>query len=199
MSECLRIAELVDRLGRIAHGLQYASGLNPAQWEALRFIARANRFSRYPGAIARYLGTTRGTVSQTLIALESKGYIARSRCAADRRATVIELTEKGRARIEDDPLCLVLRAADALSCEAQGQLADGLEGLIRAVQDAKGIPEIGPCLNCVHFRPVADGCPEAACHCALNDAPLALAETRQLCIAFETLCRDEAAQTGPVP
>ena len=196
MSGCLRIAELVDRLGRIAHGLQYASGLNPAQWEALRFIARANRFSRYPGAIARYLGTTRGTVSQTLIALESKGYIMRSRCAADRRATVIELTEQGRARIEDDPLCLVLRAADALSCEAQGQLADGLEGLIRAVQDVKGIPEIGPCLNCVHFRPAADDRPEAACHCAHNDAPLAPAETRQLCIAFETRRADRPGRVA---
>ncbi len=197
MSECLRIAELVDRLGRIAHGLQYASGLNPAQWEALRFIARANRFSRYPGAIARYLGTTRGTVSQTLIALESKGYIARSRCAADRRAIVIELTQQGRVLIEEDPLCLVLRAADALSGEAQGQLADGLEGLVRAVQDAKGIPEIGPCLSCIHFRPGADDDPEAACHCALNDAPLSLAETRQLCIAFQTPPVEEAiAEAG---
>ncbi len=193
MSKCLRIAELVERLGRIAHGLQYASGLNPAQWEALRFIARANRFSRYPGAIARYLGTTRGTVSQTLIALESKGYIARMRCAADRRAIAIELTENGRALIEEDPLFLVLRAADGLSCEAQSQLADGLEGLIRAVQDAKGIPETGPCLNCVHFRPAAAGPPEGHCHCALNDAPLSPPETHQLCIAFETPA--EAAPT----
>ena len=185
MSECLRIAELVDRLGRIAHGLQYASGLNPAQWEALRFIARANRFSRYPGAIARYMGTTKGTVSQTLIALESIGYIARTRCQADRRAIAIELTERGSALIEEDPLCLVLRAADALSCEAQGQLADGLEGLIRGVKDAKGIPEIGPCLRCIHFRPCADEAADAACHCALNDAVLLPEETRQLCVAFE--------------
>ena len=183
MSECLRIAELVDRLGRIAHGLQYTSGLNPAQWEALRFLARANRFSRSPGAIARYMGTTRGTVSQTLIALESKGYIARSRCDADRRAVSIELTDTGRALIDDDPLCLVLRAADALSCEAQGQLADGLEGLVRSVQDAKGMPEIGPCLSCVHFRPGAAA--DAACYCALNDAMLSPEETGRLCVEFK--------------
>ena len=185
MSECLRIAELVDRLGRIAHGLQYASGLNPAQWEALRFIARANRFSRSPGAIARYMNTTRGTVSQTLITLENKGFIARSRCAADRRAVSIELTDTGRALIEDDPLCLVLRAADAMSCEAQSQLAVGLEGLVRSVQKAKDMPEIGPCLNCVHFCPGRVDDPKAACHCALNDAALLPAETRQLCVEFE--------------
>ena len=125
MSECLRIAELVDRLGRVAQGLQYASGLNPAQWVALRFIARANRFSRSPGAIACYLGATRGTVSQTLIALESKGYIARSRCPNDRRAVTIELTDAGRALIAEDPLCHVLSAADALDCDAQSQLAEG--------------------------------------------------------------------------
>ena len=172
-------------MGRIAHGLQYASGLNPAQWEALRFIARANRFSRSPGAIARYMGITRGTVSQTLIALESKGYIARSRCDVDRRAVAIELTDTGRSLISDDPLCLVLRAADALSCEAQGQLAEGLEGLVRAVQAAKGMPEIGPCMNCVHFRPGAADDPEAACHCALNDAMLSLEETGRLCVEFK--------------
>ena len=186
MSECARIAELVDRLGRMAHGLQYASGLNPAQWEALRFIARANRYSRSPGAIARYLGTTRGTVSQTLIALETKGYIRRLRCDADRRALTIDLTETGQALIESDPLCLVLRAADALDCESQSQLADGLEGLVRAVQTAKGMPEFGPCLNCVYFCPVNENTDGDSCHCALTDEPIPVGETAKICVEFES-------------
>ena len=185
MSECARIAELVDRLGRMAHGLQYASGLNPAQWEALRFIARANRYSRSPGAIARYLGTTRGTVSQTLIALEAKGYVRRSRCDADRRALTVDLTETGRALIENDPLCLVLRAAGALDCEEQSRLADGLEGLVRAVQTAKGMPQFGPCLSCVHFLPGNDNRPAESCHCALTDEPIPAGETAKICIEFE--------------
>ena len=194
MSECLRISELVDRLGRLAHGLQYASGLNPAQWEALRFIARANRFSRTPGAIACYMGTTRGTVSQTLISLEAKGCILRKRSPDDRRTVALELTQAGRELIEEDPLCLVLRAAGSLSREEQGRLADGLEGLVRAVQEAKGIPEFGPCLLCAHFRPAPaapdrEGEAEEECRCALNDAALAPEETGMLCVEFEAATR----------
>jgi len=188
MSECARIAELVDRLGRMAHGLQYASGLNPAQWEALRFIGRANRYSRSPGAIARYLGTTRGTVSQTLIALEAKGYVRRLKCGADRRALTVDLTDSGRALIEKDPLCLVLQAVDTLDCEAQSQLADGLETLARAVQAAKGLPQFGPCLDCIHFCPgngADDNDSEAApCHCALADEAIPAGETTKICVEF---------------
>ena len=168
----------------MAHGLQYASGLNPAQWEALRFIARANRYSRSPGAIARYLGTTRGTVSQTLIALEAKGYIRRLRCDADRRSLTVDLTDTGRALIENDPLCLVLKAADALDCEAQSRLADGLDGLARAVQTAKGMPEFGPCLDCVHFCP--SKAEDESCHCALTDEPIPAGETVKICVEFRS-------------
>ena len=90
-----RAAELLDRIGRIVHGLQFSQGLNPAQWEALRFLARANRYSRSPTALAEYLGTTKGTTSQTLIALESKGAIKRSRRACDRRSVELEITRFG--------------------------------------------------------------------------------------------------------
>ena len=170
----------------MAHGLQYASGLNPAQWEVLRFVARANRYSRSPGAIARYLGTTRGTVSQTLIALEAKGYLRRARCDADRRALTVDLTDTGRALIEDDPLCLVLQAADALDCQAQLQLADGLDGLVRAVQTAKGMPEFGPCLSCVHFCRNGRDAAAESCHCALTDEPIPADETAKICVEFES-------------
>ena len=67
------VAALMDRLSRAMQRAQYAGGLNPAQWEALRYIARANRYSRSPSAVAEYLGATKGTVSQTLKALEHKG------------------------------------------------------------------------------------------------------------------------------
>ena len=170
----------------MAHGLQYASGLNPAQWEALRFIARANRYSRSPGAIARYLGTTRGTVSQTLIALEAKGYIRRLRCDADRRALTVDLTDSGRALIENDPLCLVLRAADALDCEAQSRLADGLDGLARAGADGEGHARVRPLpgLRQRYFCP--SKVEDESCHCALTDESIPAGETVKICVEFQS-------------
>lgn len=68
----LEAAHLIDRLDRLARNGEVSGDLNPAQWEALRFVSRANRFSRTPAALAEYLGSTRGTVSQTLIALEKR-------------------------------------------------------------------------------------------------------------------------------
>ena len=89
MTESDTIATLVDRLSRIAHSLQFSEGLNPAQWNALRFLARANKYSTSPGVLADYLGCTKGTISQTLIALESKGLVARIRCDEDRRKVLL--------------------------------------------------------------------------------------------------------------
>ena len=60
----------LERLARLMRAREHEDGLNPAQWEALRFLSRANRFSNAPGALTRYLGATKGTVSQTLMALE---------------------------------------------------------------------------------------------------------------------------------
>ena len=88
----LSISELLDRVGRVTRGLQFVDGLSPAQWEALRFLARANRYSRGPSALAEFLGTTKGTISQTLIALENKGYLRRRRGARDKRSVDLELT-----------------------------------------------------------------------------------------------------------
>src|SRR5262249_11418773 len=59
------IAESIVHLGHIAQGDGFVAGRTPAQWTALRYFARANRFSRTPSAFAEFHGTTRGTASQT--------------------------------------------------------------------------------------------------------------------------------------
>lgn len=70
--DALKAADLIERIARLMQAEEQKGPLNPAQWEALRYLAKANRFSRTPAALAEYLGSTRGTVSQTLIALEKR-------------------------------------------------------------------------------------------------------------------------------
>ena len=41
------------RLARLLRARGHSNGLNPAQWEALRYLAVANQFSNTPGAMAR--------------------------------------------------------------------------------------------------------------------------------------------------
>ncbi|MEQ9361106.1 MAG: MarR family transcriptional regulator, partial [Rhodospirillales bacterium] len=107
MPQRTKIVELVDRLSRIAHTLQFSRGLNPAQWEALRFVARANRMSCSPGALADFMGSTKGTVSQTLKALEAKGLVERSRTPGDLRGVRISITSAGLQMLENDPLAAI--------------------------------------------------------------------------------------------
>ena len=187
MAETDRIAELIDRLARIVHGMQFADGLNPAQWEAVRFVARANRHSRTPGALAEYLGTTKGTASQTLIALESKGYIRRARCPNDRRSVEIDLTDRGRELCDNDPLELLCQTAGALSAADQGALAAGLERLNERLAETQDRATFGRCVNCTHYL---TGCAELTggqepCRCSLTGEPMAPEELFRICVDYQ--------------
>jgi len=87
------VAELVVQLGRIAHGYGYTEGLTPAQWSALRYLSRANRFSRTVSAFAEFHATTRGTASQTVKCLVARGYLSRTRSPRDGRSARLQVTD----------------------------------------------------------------------------------------------------------
>jgi DNA-binding MarR family transcriptional regulator len=127
------IINLIERLGRFARSAQRCAGMKPAQWEALRFVSRANRYSRTPGALADFLSSTRGTVSQTLIALEKKGLISRKTNSGDARVKQLELTERGRDLTEHNPLHILEDAVSSVADETglEQALEQVLKNLIR--------------------------------------------------------------------
>ena len=185
MPERGRIVELVDRLRRITHSLQFAEGLNPAQWEALRYIARANRNSCSPGALAEFMASTRGTVSQTLKALETKGLVERRRGAEDRRAVRLTITAEGHAMLKRDPLGAIADALSSCSRAQRASLEDGMERLVDTVQLQQGMPGFGPCPECVHFRP--EQCSDTStigCRCAISGEVFGAPELDRLCADF---------------
>ena len=179
-----RIAELLDRLGRATHALQFAHGLNPAQWEALRFLGRANRYSRSPSTLAEYLGTTKGTASQTLRALETKGYVRRGRDCADRRGVSLEITDAGRELLALDPIRDVEGAISALSGPCASMLAEGLTHVLDKVRSQCRQGMFGFCERCCHLV----GAGEAqVSQCGLTGEVLGKDECRQLCVNFKTM------------
>lgn len=185
MPERSKIVDLVDRLTRIAHSLQFAEGLNPAQWEALRYVARSNRNSCSPGALADFMGSTRGTVSQTLKALESKGLIERSRLDCDRRSVRLNITGAGQQMLQRDPLGAVYEALSPLSESDQSALVQGMERLLGAVQTNQGIPEFGPCLDCTHYKP--EQCSQTnmvGCRCGVSGELFTALELDKICADF---------------
>lgn len=175
------LATLVGRLQRAVHGLQFTDGLNPAQWEALRYVARANRYSRKPGALAVFLGTTKGTASQTVKALEAKGYVDRVPTRRDRRAVRIELTAKGASLLKRDPMREVARVAGAWDKRDLVMMTGLLTRLLRGVQDGCGGREFGVCEDCRYLGPGAAG---EFC-CGLNGDRLEASEMARLCINFQ--------------
>jgi DNA-binding MarR family transcriptional regulator len=177
-----QIAELLDRLGRATHALQFAHGLNPAQWEALRFLGRANRYSRSPSTLAEYLGTTKGTASQTLRALEAKGYISRARDCADGRGVSLELTQEGRELLSVDPIHDIESAIAALSGPCASMLAQGLTQVLGRVRSKCRQGMFGFCERCCHLVGADGG---KAAQCGLTGEPLTQDESRQLCVNFK--------------
>ncbi|MGE4013546.1 MAG: MarR family winged helix-turn-helix transcriptional regulator, partial [Alphaproteobacteria bacterium] len=149
-SPAQRMSTLVNRLGRAVHCLQFAEGLNPAQWEALRYLTRANRYSRTPSALADYLGTTKGTASQTIKALEAKGMVARERVVEDGRAVRLTLTQAGLDILARDPL----QRMDQVAATLAGDLPAAnqtLQTLVNQLQATFGLREFGLCNECTHF------------------------------------------------
>ena len=178
------IADLVLRLGYIASGDGLMERLTPAQWSALRYFARANRFSRTPSAFAEFHGTTRGTASQTIKSLIAQGYLKQTRSETDRRSIRLDLTDNARV-ILNHPFEALVRAADALPPGVRGHFANALQRMLGQVAREKGEPPFGTCVSCKHLE--GDGfCREgqAPYGCGFVSEPLLVAELDELCINF---------------
>lgn len=169
-----QIRALVNRLARLDASETWGDDLNPAQIAALDYLARANRFSRAPSHVAEYCGTTRGTMSQTLKALERKGHLSETRSESDRRSISYSLTPSGRAIAARGNA--MSRAIGSLEAAGQQALRDGLAAVLTARLAAHGGRAFGICQSCAHHRKTDDGA-----YCALLSLPLAPAEVTQIC------------------
>lgn len=173
------IAALIERIGRLLSTDAHAAGLAPVQWEALRYVGRANRFSRTPAALTAYLGLTKGTVSQTLNALEAKGLVVKRVDPGDRRSRSLSLSPAGRALLGRDPLAQTVEATRTLPGPQRAELARGLESILSSRLDARQRKPFGQCRDCRYFaRRHPGGAPR---YCRLLDEPLAAEEEDLIC------------------
>ena len=172
----------LERLARLMRAREHDGELNPAQWEALRYLARANRFSNSPGALTRYLGATKGTISQTVIALERKGLVAKTVRPDERRSVSLALTEKGRAALAADPWRKLGEDAEALGGKTRRRLAKGLRELLETELQRGGHQTFGQCLTCRFFRQKCRSADPLGPHlCMLLEQPLSDADSRSIC------------------
>ena len=179
------LAELIVHLGRVTSGDGLVGGLTPAQWSVLRYVARANRFSRTPSAFAAFHGITRGTASQAIKSLVALGYITQTRSETDGRSVRLDLTDKARAVLADDPLEALVRAAETLPSGVRDQASGILRRMLGHVAAEMGKPLFGTCATCRHLDgDTCCGADQGRPTCRLVDEPLSEGELVELCINF---------------
>jgi len=190
-TDTIDIAELLIYLGRAARGTDASSDLTAAQWTAMRFFARANRFSRTPSAFASFHATTRGTASQTIKSLMLKGYLVRHEAVDDRRSVRLDLSGSGKSIMRHDPLRKLTEAIDRLGGRLRTALRHALPALAGELAKSRDTVAFGTCGDCRHFS-----CCGAVSYCACVGAELAPADLGCLCVNFATRERRRAEMRG---
>lgn len=180
------VAVGLERLSRLMRAGEHSDGLNPAQWEALRYLARANRFSNSPGALTQYLGATKGTISQTVKALERKGFVTKATREDERRSVAIELTGKGRQALSNDPWARLASAIEELGGKTRRRLARGVRELLTGEIVRSAAPSFGLCASCRYFREKGrDADPRGPHFCMLLEQPLMPSDSQKICVEHQ--------------
>lgn len=173
-----RIKDLIDRLARINAADEWEADLNPTQWTALTYLARANRFSRSPSQVSDFMTATRGTVSQTLKALARKGLIEEIRSELDKRSISYTVTAKGAELAGRHSI--IEAAVARLTDTDSTALENGLDTLLRQALKQRGLRPFGVCAACRHHQSKQNGG-----FCILLQEPLTCAETTQICHEYQ--------------
>ncbi len=170
---------LLERLAALVHQSvrddAAARGLQPIHVQILGYLARANRYSDFPIAIAEYFGITRGTVSQSLAVLERKGLVNRRPDPRHGRRVHLELTRAGRMVLENGWSRQVESALAEGGVDARA-LEDQLRQLLLSLQRRNAQRPFGICRQCVHFLTEASGN-----RCGLTGEPLAAPQSEKIC------------------
>lgn len=157
-------------------------GLQPVQFDALHYLARANRYSDTLMAVTEYLGQTKGTVSQSLKVLVREELVHKIVDADDKRVVHLKVSKKGRSLVERlVPSALLQRACKNMSVSEREALNHALSDLLRSLQAANEFKTFGQCHSCVHNQQVGAG----KYWCGLTQEPLSSAELELICREHE--------------
>lgn len=179
------IYELLERLSNLLRAEEREAGardsLQPAQLSVLYYLSRCNRYSDTPAAVTEYLGVTKGTASQTVMALDKRGFVEKRPDPGDGRVTRLRLTAAGRRLAAEALPPEVFRdTLGALSPARAAKLEGALRDLLTQLLRARDGRSFGVCKSCRYFRQEAAGF-----RCGLTEEPLEPAESEKICREHE--------------
>jgi MarR family transcriptional repressor of emrRAB len=181
----LVLLELVERLGNLMRSELRKAGaeesLQPVHLQAMMYLARANRYSNTPQALADYLGLTKGTVSQTLLLLDRRGLVERFEDEIDRRVVRLRLSSAGEQLLaESQPALPWQNATRNISPNRIRNATSALrEALVTLQVDNEGTV-FGTCSNCTYCQKLS----QRVYRCGQMGDRLSTPETRKLCRVY---------------
>lgn len=186
------LSKLVASLERLTQAFRVllweaakAHGLSPVQVQILIHLRYHGEAERRVNRLAERFDLTPATVSDAVTTLKSKGLLDKDPCPADRRATRLVLTSKGKTLVSElegwaEPLRTHLTA---FSRGEQTELLTLLMRLIASLQREGVISVARMCLSCRFYSAeYPSGAPH---YCQLLDIPLSDAELRIDCPEHE--------------
>lgn len=182
----IQIYNFIERLGNMLRtdsrrgGSEYS--LQPVQLEVLHYLSICNRYSDTPMAVTKYLGQTKGTVSQTLKILSEKGLLTKNPDSKDKRVTHLTVSSAGKKLLKASiPSALFVRAGRKMSVQSQMRITAALSELLQAIQQANDMKTFGVCSSCRHIQ--KDGCDHYIC--GLTKDRLSKKDIQLICLEHE--------------
>ena len=172
------------------------AGLNPAQMAVLEALeGRENGLS--VKEIALNLGVSQPSATDSITALERKGYVIKQPVPGDRRAVTVCITDDGRqSRLAGGAgEGAADQAIRALSETEQEDLLISLIKMIRHMQEAGVIPVQRMCASCRYFRPFVHADKARPHQCDFVNASFGQRDLRIECREHETARPDSRAAT----
>ena len=181
MKNSQHLLGLIERIGNLLRleerELGKADGLQPVHVQVLEYLALCNRFSNTPLSLSRYLGISKGTVSQSVIVLENKGLIKKVQDNNDRRIVHLMLSETGKNVVKNafanerwSNTC------ERLPAQQRERMAEDLAQLLLELTRQHSMQSFGVCRTCKYFT-----YENSNYSCALLQIPLKASETAKLC------------------
>jgi MarR family transcriptional regulator, negative regulator of the multidrug operon emrRAB len=175
------VFDLIERMSALIRSEERKKctefGLQSVHLQILDYLSRCNKYSDTPAALTNYLGMTRGTVSQTLLLLEKKGYVQKTTDTVDRRVIHLSLLPEGKAMLEQArPSELFNQAADLLERDELRHYDEALVNVLTALQKSNKSHSFGLCKTCQFFTVLPDG------HlCGLTKETLTEDDSKKIC------------------
>ncbi len=154
--EKVSLFDLVERISNLIRAEERKKcaelGLQSVHLYVLSYLSICNKYSDTPAALANFLGMTRGTVSQSLLLLEKKGYIKKTIDSSDRRVVHLNISTNGtevlrKAKLSD----LFIQASRILKQNKNHEYDTAIADVLAALQKSNQSYTFGFCKTCRFF------------------------------------------------